>query len=270
VGDTRVGATGASADLSGTDLTDVRADTDRAAAGDGRVRVESSPVGPIVRPPDASDLVILYLHGDRQLSGSPESAVDLAERLALRTGAVVVCPRYRSSFPGALDDVHAVYSSCQARGPVALAGERLGAGLAASLLVRLRDMGAPEPECAVLISALLDLTLDAPSLLFNAAADPGFDIDELRLHAARFAGGADRTNPLLSPLHANLHGLPPIQLLVAGTDPLLDDSLSFAARAAHSGVTVDLRVRPDAVSLHPESVTAMADFIQAWARAARP
>jgi acetyl esterase/lipase len=74
----------------------------------------------------------------------------------------------------------------------------------------------------------------------------------------------------LSPLHANLHGLPPIQLLVAGTDPLLDDSLSFAARAAHSGVTVDLRVRPDAVSLHPESVTAMADFIQVWARAARP
>jgi acetyl esterase/lipase len=131
-------------------------------------------------------------------------------------------------------------------------------------------MGAKEPECAVLSSALLDLTLDAPSLLLNAAADPGFDIDELRSHAARFAAGADRTNPLLSPLHANLHGLPPIQLLVAGTDPLLDDSLSFAARAARSGVTVDLRVRPDAVSLHPESVTAMADFIQAWAPAARP
>jgi monoterpene epsilon-lactone hydrolase len=102
VGDTRVETTGA-----GADLADVRAQADRAAVGDGRVRVESSPVGPIVRPADATDLVILYLHGDRQLSGSPESAVDLAERLALRTGAVVVCPRYRSSFPGALDDVHA-------------------------------------------------------------------------------------------------------------------------------------------------------------------
>jgi monoterpene epsilon-lactone hydrolase len=264
VGDTRVEATGPHADLA-----DVRAHAADAATGDGRVRVQSSPVGPVVRPPEPTELVVLYLHGDRHLSGSPESAVELAERLALRTGAVVVCPRYRTSFPGALDDVHAVYSSCQARGPVALAGERLGAGLAASLLVRLRDMGAEPPDCAVLSSALLDLTLDAPSLLLNAAADPGFDFDELRLHAARFAAGADRTNPLLSPLHANLHGLPPIQLLVAGTDPLLDDSLSFAARAARSGVTVDLRVRPDAVSLHPETVTAMADFIQAWSRAGR-
>lgn len=265
MGDTRLETTRTSADLD-----DVRADTGRAAAGDGRVRVESSPVGPVVRPPDPTGLVVLFLHGDRQLSGSPESAVGPAERLALRTGAVVVCPRYRTSFPGALDDVHAVYSACRARGPVALAGERLGAGLAASLLVRLRDMGAAAPDCAVLGSALLDLTLDAPSLLLNAAADPGFDIDDLRLHAARFAAGADRTNPLLSPLHANLHGLPPIQLQVAGTDPLLDDSLSFAARAARSGVTVDLRVRPDAVSLQSESVTAMADFIRVWARAARP
>jgi len=253
------------------DMADVRAGgADGARGGSGRVRVESSPIGPVVRPPEPTELVILYLHGDRHLSGSPEAAIDLAERLALRTGAVVVCPRYRTSFPAALDDVHAVYSSCQARGPVAVAGERLGAGLAASLLVRLRDMGAAAPQCAVLGSALLDLSLDAPSLLLNAAADPAFDVDELRMRAALYAAGTDPTNPLLSPLHANLHGLPPIQLLVAGTDPLLDDSLGFAARAARSGVTVDLRVREDAESLRPETVTAMADFIQAWARAEQP
>lgn len=241
---------------------DVATHTDEARP----VRVESSPIGPVVTPPDPGDLVILYLHGDRHLSGTPESALDLAERLALRTGAVVVCPRYRASFPGALDDVHAVYSSCRARGPVALAGERLGAGLAASLLVRLRDMGAAAPQCAVLGSALLDLTLDAPSLLFNAAAEPAFDLDELRLRATLYAAGTEPTNPLLSPLHANLHGLPPVQLLVAGTDPLLDDSLGFAARAARSGVTVDLRVREDAERLRPETVTAMAGFIRAWTR----
>ncbi|MFF3371811.1 alpha/beta hydrolase fold domain-containing protein [Streptomyces sp. NPDC002680] len=248
------------------DLTDVRTEPGGAADELGPVRVESSPIGPIVRPTDPTDLVILYLHGDRHLSGTPESALDLAERLALRTGAVVVCPRYRSSFPGALDDVHAVYDSCRARGPVALAGERLGGGLAASLLVRLRDMGAAAPQCAVLGSALLDLTLDAPSLLFNAAAEPSFDVDELRLRAALYAAGTEPTNPLLSPLHANLHGLPPVQLLVAGTDPLLDDSLGFAARAARSGVTVDLRVREDAERLRPEAVAAMAGFILAWTR----
>ncbi|WP_343242865.1 alpha/beta hydrolase fold domain-containing protein [Streptomyces sp. SID12501] len=252
-----------------TDLTDVRIEAGDAAVDAGQVgsvRVESSPIGPVVTPPDPTDLVILHLHGDRHISGTPESALDLAERLALRTGAVVVCPRYRSSFPGALDDVHAVYDSCRARGPVALAGERLGAGLAASLLVRLRDMGAAAPQCAVFGSALLDLTLDAPSLLFNAAAEPTFDLDELRLRTALYAAGTEPSNPLLSPLHANLHGLPPVQLLVAGTDPLLDDSLGFAARAARSGVAVDLRVWEDAERLRTGTVAAMAGFIRAWTR----
>lgn len=252
------------------DLTDVRRDSAGGPEPEthqvGSVLVESSPVGPVVTPPEPSGLVVLYLHGDRRLAGTPESVLGPAERLARRTGAVVVCPRYRSSFPGALDDVHAVYDSCRARDPVALAGERLGAGLAASLLVRLRDMGAAAPQCAVLGSALLDLTLDAPSLLFNAAAEPSFDLAELRLRASLYAAGTEPTNPLLSPLHANLHGLPPVQLLVAGTDPLLDDSLGFAARAARSGVVVDLRVWEDTERLRLGTVTAMAGFIRAWTR----
>ncbi|MEU9288601.1 alpha/beta hydrolase fold domain-containing protein [Streptomyces sp. NPDC048275] len=233
------------------------------------VRVETSPVGPIVRPPGNAEGVILYLHGDRHLSCRPQAALDLAERLAAWTDTVVVCSRYGSTFPAALDDVHAAYDHCEARGPVTVAGERLGAGLAAALLVRLRDLGAPPPRCGVLNSALLDMTLDAPSLLLNSAADPTFDVRELRRRVAHFAAGTAPTDPLLSPLHANLHGLPPVQLLAAGTDPLLDDSLGFAARAAHSGVTVDLRIRPDAVSLYPETVAVMADFIRAWTPAGR-
>ena len=233
------------------------------------IRVESGPVGPVVRPPDPSGTVILYLHGDRQLSADPESAPDMAARLALRTGATVVCARYRPSFPAALEDVHAAYEHCQTLGPVAVAGNRLGAGLAAALLVRLRDVGAEPPRCAVLISALLDMTMDAPSLMLNARADPTFDVAELRRRAARYAADTAPTDPLLSPMHANLHGLPPIQLVAAGTDPLLDDSLGFAARAARSGVTVDLRVQPDAASLRAGTIMAVADFIQAWTPAAR-
>jgi acetyl esterase/lipase len=206
-------------------------------------------------------MVILYLHGDRYLSSTPESALSLAGRLALRTGATVVCSRYRCAFPAALDDVQAAYCYSQAGGPVVVAGERLGAGLAAALLVRLRDAGAALPRSAVLVSALLDLTMRAPSLLLNGAADPTFRVAELRRRVARYAAGTALTNPLLSPLHANLHGLPPVQLLAAGNDAQLDDSLAFAARAARSGVPVDLRVRPDAASLHAEIVTAMAAFI---------
>jgi len=200
---------------------------------DSGVRVEASPVGPVVHPPRPAGTVVLYLHGDRYLSGAPESA---------------------------LVDVHAGYRYSQAAGPVVVAGERLGAGLAAALLARLRDAGDPLPRCAVLVSALLDLTMQAPSLLLNAAADPAFRVTELRRRVLRYAAGRELTDPRLSPLHANLHGLPPVQLLVAGNDLLLDDSLAFAARAARSGVTVDLRVRPDAASLRAEVGTAMAAF----------
>ena len=78
------------------------------------------------------------------------------------------------------------------------------------------------------------------------------------------------TDPLLSPLHANLHGLPPVQLLAAGNDVLLDDSLAFAARAARSGVLVDLRVWPDATGLDAVAATAMAGFIVANRAASTP
>jgi acetyl esterase/lipase len=227
------------------------------------VLVEEGPLGLIVSPRGGAPggPVVLYVHGDRHLSGSVEAALDSAGRLAARTGDTVVCARYRAAFPAALDDVQAAYTGCGSTGPVAVAGEGIGAGLVAALLVRLRDSGAPMPRRAVLVSALLDLSLQAASLQLNAAADPGFDLAELRRRVAGYAGGTAPTDPLLSPLFANLHGLPPVQLLVAGTDPLLDDSLAFAARGARSGVTVDLRVKPDAASLAAAAVPTMAAFI---------
>jgi epsilon-lactone hydrolase len=126
------------------------------------------------------------------------------------------------------------------------------------------------PRCAVLVSALLDLTLEAPSLRLNASADPAFDIARLRRRVERYAAGADPADPLLSPLYGNLHGLPPVKLLAAGPDPLLDDSLAFAARAARSGVHVDLRVRPDAADLRGAVVADLAAFAEAWTSVARP
>jgi acetyl esterase/lipase len=225
----------------------------------GWVSTVPSRVGPIVQPPGRVSTAILHISGE---PGQP--GLELAAELALRTGAAVVCCRYRDRFPAALDDVAAAYRYSQALGQVAIVGERLGAALAAALLVRLRDEGTGLPQCAVLVSALLDLSMQAPSLRLNAAADPAVDVAELRRQATRYAGPTPPADPLLSPLHANLHGLPPIQLLTAGNDVLLDDSVAFAGRAARSGGAVDLRVRPTAASLRAEFVPDMAGFIWTW------
>lgn len=235
----------------------------------GDIRIETSPVGPVLRPPHTTEAVILYLRGDRHLSSRPLPAQLAAGRLALESGAVVVCCDYRPVFPAALDDVRAGYEYCQSLGPTAVVGERLGAGLAGALMLRLRDAGAEPPRCAVLISALLDLTLEAPSVFLNAAADPTFDIALLRRRAAGYAAGTTPTDPALSPLYGNLHGLPPVRLLASGNDPLLDDSLAFASRAARSGVTVDLRVLPDAAVLAAQTTAGAAGFIRAWTPAGR-
>ena len=244
----------------------------------GEARIEASPVGPVAHPPAPAGMVILYLHGDRYLAGAPEAALGLAGHLALRTGATVVCPRYRCAFPDALEDAYAGYrysrevmGSAGPMGPGVGAGDR---GRAARGRARRRPAdpaarrGRRPALGAVLTSALLDLTLEAPSLLLNQAADPTFRVAELRRRVARYAAGTAPTDPLLSPLRANLHGLPPIQLLAAGNDVLLDDSLAFATRAARSGVTVDLRVRSDEAGLRAGLAPAMAAFIGEWTPAA--
>jgi acetyl esterase/lipase len=219
--------------------------------------VEDTATGTVIHPSDGPDGVILYIHGAP--AGGHE--LETARRLAELTGASVVCPGYRATFPVAFEDVRAAYRRCKHAGPVSLVGERMGAGLAAALLVYLRDLGASLPRCAVLVSGLFDLTMRANSLLLNARAEPTLDVTQIKQLVSDYAGGATLTNPLLSPLYANLHGLAPVQLMVAGTDPLLDDSLGFAARAARSGVEVDLRVSRDAAALAAAMVDAAAGFI---------
>jgi monoterpene epsilon-lactone hydrolase len=233
----------------------------------GDIWIEQGPVGLVVRPTVSTGTVVLYLHGDRALQCVPEAAMDMAGHLALRTGARVVCAQYRPEYPCALDDIEAAYEHCRTLGgTVVVAGERLGAGLAVALLARLRDAAAEMPQCATLDTALLDMTLQAHSLQFNAFTDPTFDLEELRRNVARYTAGTAPTDPLVSPLFANLHGLPPIQLRVAGSDPLLDDSLALAARAARSGVMVDLRVHPDAAALRRDALDETAAFVRTRTR----
>ncbi|MDX6741051.1 alpha/beta hydrolase fold domain-containing protein [Actinocorallia sp. A-T 12471] len=220
-------------------------------------RLEEGPLGPVIHPPAPSGLVVLHL------SGREEPALETAALWSAHTGATVVCARHRLTYPQALQDAQAAYEYCRTLGTVIVAGERIGASITSSLLVRLRDLGAPMPRGAILSSAILDLTLDAPSIAFNAGADPAFDAPALRATAASYASTTSPSDPLLSPLFANLHGLPPIQLLVSGTDPFIDDSLAFATRAARSAVPIELRVLPDSAHLRTRTPQATTTFLTA-------
>jgi monoterpene epsilon-lactone hydrolase len=228
-----------------------------------RTTIDDGPHGPVVRPARETGTYLLYLHHG-QSAGAHEAGLRVASGLAARTGASAVCTPYRPELADAVEDVAAAYEYCRGLGPVAIAGERLGAWLAATLMIRLRDTGAEQPRVAVLIGALLDLTLDSRSMLIQAGADPGFDVEAMRRRATAWAAGPSPAGIELDPVGANLHGLPPVQLLVAATDPVLDDSLAFAARAAHDRVPVELRVSADREALHTEVVPAAAQFVERW------
>ncbi|BCJ35843.1 hypothetical protein Athai_33460 [Actinocatenispora thailandica] len=110
------------------------------------------------------------------------------------------------------------------------------------LLAALRDDRAGRPAAAVLLSPHVDLTSSGASRDEQVADDPLFTPAMLRGIAADYLQGADPTDPLASPLFADLHGLPPLLILVGTAELLLGDAQRLAAAAGDAGVDVTLAV----------------------------
>jgi acetyl esterase/lipase len=121
-----------------------------------------------------------------------------------------------------------------------LAGDSAGGGLALSTLVNLRDGGHPLPAGAVCISPWTDLALSGDSIRDKAHVDPILSPSDLETYAGYYAGAVRLTAPLLSPLYADLIGLPPLLIQVGSEEILLDDAVRAARRARAADVDVTL------------------------------
>jgi epsilon-lactone hydrolase len=195
---------------------------------------------------------ILYFHGGVYVIGSAATSVPLVSDLARRARAKAVTVDYRLApehpYPAALDDARAAYEGLLAHGTaagqIALAGDSAGAGLAVATLLALRDAGTPLPSSAFLMSPYADLTLSGETLLENQAIDPILTPEGLRLRVPDYVGGADASNPRISPVFGDLGGLPPLLIQVGSHEILLSDALRLAARAAIDEVPVTLEVTP--------------------------
>ncbi|WP_298828268.1 alpha/beta hydrolase fold domain-containing protein [uncultured Piscinibacter sp.] len=198
---------------------------------------------------DAADTTLLYLHGGGFVGCSPHSHRSLTAALALQ-GLRVFVPDYRLApehpFPAAVLDVQAAWHALRAEVPgrLVVAGDSAGGNLALGLMLALRDAGEPLPDAAVLFSPSTDLVGDSPSLRDNSERDAMFDGEQLDHLAVAYLAGADRAQPLASPLRGDLRGLPPLMLQVGEDEVLRDDSLRLAQKAREAGVVVDLEVFP--------------------------
>jgi acetyl esterase/lipase len=195
--------------------------------------------------------VIFYLHGAYAI-GTAASSVGLASDLARRAGARLVTVDDRLApehpHPAAIDDAVAAYrgllDSGLAASAIAIAGESAGAGLAAATLVALKHAGLTQPTGAVLMSPWADLTLSGESISAKAAVDPALTPEGLRRRAIDYVADGDPAGELVSPIFADLTGLPPLLIQAGSHEILLNDATRLAARAAAADVAVRLEVTP--------------------------
>lgn len=197
---------------------------------------------------------LVYVHGGGFNAGSPETHCAFAARL-MQAGRFerVLMPRYRLApahvFPAAHDDVFAFWAALHASaeaGSVCLAGESAGANLCLVTCLRARDAGLPLPQRLYLHSPWLDVSLSGASYLDPALEDGFTGRRRYRrrwLHnmfARHYAGNTDTAHPHLSPVFADLHGLPPVYVQLGSQELFRDDSTTLQARCREAGTSCEL------------------------------
>jgi epsilon-lactone hydrolase len=199
--------------------------------------------------------VMLFLHGGGYVSGSIQSHRHMVAQAGLEAGISTLALGYRLApehpFPAALEDALSAYRYLLGAGiapqHILLAGESAGGGLALATLISARDAGLPLPACTWLSSPWVDLTMSGATMKTKAAIDPLIQEPYLRELAHSYLGGTDPQMPLVSPINADLTGLPPMLIQVGSAETLLSDAVGLTAVAADAHVQVTLRVWPNMI-----------------------
>lgn len=220
-----------------------------------RVRVERTSIAGLesewhspVTPVDGK--VLLYLHGGAYILGSCLSHRNLVSHMARYAGIRALVPEYRLApehrFPSAVEDAAAVYRALLNDGfapnNIVVSGDSAGGGLTMAMLLTLRDAGDPMPAAAFLLSPWLDLTTSGESMQTRREQDPWFHEDDIDLVARYYCSEDQLGHPLVSPVFADLRGMPPVHVQVGDDEILLSDAtrLAHGLREAGSDVQIDV------------------------------
>lgn len=208
--------------------------------------------GERLSPPGADPRrALLWFFGGGYLAGSPITTRALAARIASLIGAWALVPAYRlcpeNSIHASLEDALTAYRrlvlELGSADQIVVGGESAGGGLSMRLLCALRDAGERLPAAAVLISPSTDLAMSGQSMKTNAESD-ALTSPAFLAEVSEVLNLGDPRDARVSPLYADLSGLPPLLIHVSADEVLLDDSVRLADRARAAGVDVTLHVFP--------------------------
>jgi acetyl esterase/lipase len=200
--------------------------------------------------------VLLFFHGGGYCSGSIMSHRRMVSEAGRASGVRTLAIDYRlapeNPFPAAFDDAVTAWQFLRRQGiaakHIAIGGDSAGGGLSLAIALKLRDVQEDLPACLWLVSPWTDLTMSGSTLTTKEAVDPLIHKGYLCELADAYLGGAvDRRDPRVSPLFANLTGLPPLLIQVGSAETLLADAVRLAAAAGEADVPVTLEVWPQMI-----------------------
>jgi acetyl esterase/lipase len=188
------------------------------------------------------DKVLLNVHGGgfNSDSGSFTETIPMAGM----TGVKVVAVLYRLApefpFPACVDDTVAVYKELLKTykpSQIILYGTSAGAILTAEVAVKLKLLGLPEPKALGIFSGMGDFAIPGDSIAMYSLRGLSGHLDppEDEPHDPFFVGKTDPKDPVLSPIYADLHGMPPTLFITSGRDMLLSGTINLHRAYLNAG-----------------------------------
>jgi acetyl esterase/lipase len=208
----------------------------------------------VIRPtgmPEANqNRVLINLHGGGFISdsGSLIEGVPIASLAKIKVVSVYYRLAPENPFPAAVDDVVAVYKELVKTYPpqnIGIFGTSAGAILTCEATVRLKQLGLPLPAALGIFSVHADFSRTSDSRAFFTLEGLPGDLgvpDPKHAPPDQYAGSTDRRDPVLSPLFADLHGMPPSLLVTSTRDLLLSDTAMFHRALLSAGNDAQLVV----------------------------
>jgi RND superfamily putative drug exporter len=191
---------------------------------------------------------VVHLHGGAYVYSAQEAHWRALARLAGASGAIIHAPLY-SLAPGStvddalplLDAVISTVRQAEEGSRVFLSGDSAGGGLALAQALRMRDLRHRPVDGILLFSPWVDVALDNPEIGRLERRDPMLSRRMLVQSGRWWAGERDTSDPLVSPLRADLTGLPRVTTYIGGRDILLADARELDRRIRAAGGESTLR-----------------------------
>jgi len=202
------------------------------------------------------DRAMVFVHGGAFVSTGIPHYIPYAERLSRLLRARMLIFEYslapEAPFPMQINQTVALYRDAISRGlnpeRTGFIGDSCGGGIAVAALCTLREAADPLPACLVGLTPWFDAEQHGDAALHPRGIDPYVNRDWIRARFLDYAGSESKlSDPRVSPIWADLSGLPPFFLGVGQVDTTCDDSTRLAANCARDGVAATLDVVPEMI-----------------------